>query len=143
MRIVDEWQTFIHTHFQTDGLQLSSDRVREIEQALLPLLRNLGIVYGIHLEREPNDPGIRIVLECRPAEKELSLIRNTLMETLRPIPRRPRPTNIRYASDEGTSLATPPNHDSANEVSSPPQRTTRVREETPTSAGDPAGGGPP
>jgi hypothetical protein len=100
MRIVDEWQSFIHTHFQTDGQQLPSERVREIEQALLPLLRGLGIVFGFHLEREPRDPGIRIVLECRPAEAELKVIRSALEKTLRPIPRRPRPTVVRLAEDE-------------------------------------------
>ncbi len=100
MRIIDEWQSFIHTHFQTDGQQLPSERVREIEQALLPTLRRLGIVFGFHLERGPHDPGIRVVLECRPAERELEVIRRTLRDTLRPIPRRPRPTVIRFASEE-------------------------------------------
>lgn len=100
MRILDEWQSFIHTHFQTDGQQLPTERVREIEQALLPILRQLGIVFGFHLEREPHDPGIRLVLECRPAEAELEVIRRTLVKTLKPIPRRPRPTVVRVAKEE-------------------------------------------
>lgn len=97
MRILEEWQTFIHTHFQTDGQQLPTERVREIEQAALPLLRRLGIVFGIHLEREPGDPGIRIVLECRPSEENLEVIRRTLADTLRRIPRRPPVTVVRHA----------------------------------------------
>ncbi len=99
MRIIDEWQSFIHTHFQTDGQQLPSERVREIEHALVPTLRKLGIVFGFHLEREAHDPGIRVVLECRPAERELAVIRRTLGDTLKKIPRRPRPTLIRFAKD--------------------------------------------
>ncbi|MCX8071438.1 MAG: hypothetical protein N3C12_03145 [Candidatus Binatia bacterium] len=99
MRVIDEWQSFIHTHFQTDGEQLPTERVREIERVLLPTLRRLGIVFGFHFERGPKDPGIRIVLECRPGEKELRVIRQTLVDTLRPIPRRPRPTVVRFASE--------------------------------------------
>ena len=100
MRILDEWETFIHTHFQTDGEQLPSERVREIERALVPTLRELGIVYGFHLERSPSDPGIRVVVECRPGKRELQIIRQKLADTLRPIPRRPRPTIVRFASEE-------------------------------------------
>jgi len=100
VRIVAEWQTFIHTHFQTDGQQLPTERVREIEKAVLPVLRGLGIVFGIHLEREPYDPGIRIVLECRPLDRDLDVIRRTLAETLRRIPRRPAPIVVRGVGDE-------------------------------------------
>jgi hypothetical protein len=106
MRILEEWQTFIHTHFQTDGQQLPSERVREIEQAALPLLRQLGIVFGIHLERAPGDPGIRIVLECRPSEKNLEVIRRALAETLRRIPPRP-PTTVVRSAPETEPPATP------------------------------------
>ncbi|GIW41564.1 MAG: hypothetical protein KatS3mg076_2141 [Candidatus Binatia bacterium] len=102
MRILEEWQSFVHTHFQTDGQQLPTERVREIERAVLPVLRRLGIVFGIHLEREPRDPGIRIVLECRPLESDLDVIRKTLRETLRPIPVRPRPTVVRTIAPETT-----------------------------------------
>lgn len=108
MRIIEEWQSFVHTHFQTDGQQLAAESMRALEAALLPTLRTLGIVYGFHLERSHHDPGIRVVLECRPAERELAVIRRKLAATLRPIPRRPRPTVVRFASEEEESLPRKP-----------------------------------
>jgi hypothetical protein len=41
-----EW---IHTHFVTDCVRLSHMQGRDIEAALLPVLRQYHIVYGIHL----------------------------------------------------------------------------------------------
>lgn len=95
MRILRVFENWIHTHFITDADQLPTERVREIERGIVPLLRELGIVYGIHLEREPSDPGIRIVLECRPAEAEREKIQRRLAEVVAPIPRRPPATTVR------------------------------------------------
>src|SRR5258706_7233209 len=75
MKILRVYESWIHTHFVTDGQRLPTDRVREIERGITPTLRELGIVFGIHLEREHSDPGIRVVLECRPNQRELTLIR--------------------------------------------------------------------
>lgn len=97
MRITETYENWIHTHFVTDGQQLPLERVREIERGITPLLRELGIVFGIHLAREKSDPGIRIVLECRPSPPELTRIRARLEEVLKPIPRRPPTTVARPA----------------------------------------------
>ncbi|MGD9762289.1 MAG: hypothetical protein AB7V27_01050 [Candidatus Binatia bacterium] len=95
MKIIGVYANWIHTHFVTDGQQLPTARVREIERGVHPVLRELGIVFGIHLEREKSDPGIRIVLECRPCEPELDRIRARLAEVVKPIPTRP-PTTIAH-----------------------------------------------
>ncbi|GIW42926.1 MAG: hypothetical protein KatS3mg077_0208 [Candidatus Binatia bacterium] len=142
MRIIDEWQTFIHTHFQTDGLQLPAERIRDIEQVVSPLLRSLGIVYGFHFEREPNDPGIRIVLECRPAQKELDVIRKALAETLRPIPRRPRPTVIRYANSDDTSPHTCHSRQQAGDGSTRSHEQAEAGKRSPNTFVSPDEGGP-
>jgi hypothetical protein len=95
MKITDVYESWIHTHFVTDGQKLPTERVREIERGLAPLLRELGIVFGIHFERERFDPGIRLVLECRPSQPELARIRHRLTEILGPIPVRPPVTVAR------------------------------------------------
>ena len=95
MKITDVYETWIHTHFVTDGQKLPTERVREIDRGMTPLLRELGIVFGIHFERERFDPGIRIVLECRPSAPELARIRQHLAEVVRAIPIRPPVTVAR------------------------------------------------
>jgi len=102
MKILRVYESWIHTHFVTDGQRLPTDRVREIEGGITPTLRELGIVFGIHLERERADPGIRLVLECRPNAREMTLIRRRLAEIIAPIPRRP-PTTVARVADPDTA----------------------------------------
>src|SRR5262245_55783984 len=48
MEIVQRRELWIHTHFVTDCVRLSQAQGRDIEAALLPVLRQQHIVYGIH-----------------------------------------------------------------------------------------------
>src|SRR4029453_9370527 len=48
MEIVQTRELWIHTHFVTDCVRLSQAQGRDIEAALLPVLRQQHIVYGIH-----------------------------------------------------------------------------------------------
>ena len=48
MEIVQRRESWIHTHFVTDCVRLSQAQGRDIEAALLPVLRQHHIVYGIH-----------------------------------------------------------------------------------------------
>jgi hypothetical protein len=48
MEIVQRRELWIHTHFVTDCVRLSQAQGRDIEAALLPVLRQYHIVYGIH-----------------------------------------------------------------------------------------------
>jgi hypothetical protein len=107
MTILRVYESWIHTHFVTDGQRLPSDRVREIERGLTPMLRELGIVFGIHLARERSDPGIRVVLECRPHERDMTLIRRRLAAIIAPIPKSP-PTTVARAADPETAPARRP-----------------------------------
>jgi len=63
MEIMQRRELWIHTHFVTNCVRLSHAQGREIEAALLPVLRQHHLVYGIHFEESRYDPGIRIVLE--------------------------------------------------------------------------------
>jgi len=91
MDIVQRRESWIHTHFVTDCVRLSHAQARDIETALLPILRQHYIVYGIHFVESRHDPGIRIVLECIPLRSTLDHIEAALRQIIAPIPARPTP----------------------------------------------------
>ena len=91
MEIVQRRELWIHTHFVTDCTRLSSTQGRDIEAAVLPVLRQQHIVYGIHFEKSRHDPGIRIVLECIPLRRVLEQIETALRRIIAPIPAKPTP----------------------------------------------------
>jgi hypothetical protein len=94
MNIIDRRHTWLHTHFRTDCERLPPHRMREIESQIVPVLRNLGIVYDIHFDAHRDDPGVRIVLECIPLPNTMELIQLELKRIVQPIPARPRETHI-------------------------------------------------
>jgi hypothetical protein len=91
MEIMQRREVWIHTHFVTDCVRLSQTQGREIEAALLPILRQHHLVYGIHFEESRHDPGIRIVLECIPLRGVLEQIEVALRRIITPIPAKPTP----------------------------------------------------
>jgi hypothetical protein len=94
MQILGRRHTWLHTHFLTDCERLPMPRMREIESQMIPVLRNLGIVYDIHFDAHRDDPGIRIVLECIPLPNTLELIQLELQRIVQPIPAKPREMHI-------------------------------------------------
>ena len=89
MKITDRWEDLVHTHFVTDAVRLPSERLREIERGVLPLLRESGIVFGIHFAHSRKERTIRIVLECRPPKKELDAIQSQIARIVERIPAKP------------------------------------------------------
>lgn len=89
MEILQRREAWIHTHFVTDCVRLSHTQGREIEAALLPVLRQHHLVYGIHFEASRHDSGIRVVLECIPLRHVLDQIETALRHILAPIPAKP------------------------------------------------------
>ena len=105
VEIVERRTTWIHTHFVTDCVRLSYASGREIEAAILPVLRQHHIVYGIHFEESRHDPGIRIVLECIPLRSVLEQIEAALRRIIAPIPAKPTP--VRTVTTEPPRIVTP------------------------------------
>lgn len=95
MEILGRETTWIHTHFLTDCVRLPAHRVREIQRRMAPVLRGEGIVFGLHVERHAGERTVRLVLECIPYAHVLQRVEAALREVVRPIPARPRPTEIR------------------------------------------------
>jgi hypothetical protein len=94
MKIMERRHTWLHTHFLTDCERLPPHRMREIETQIIPVLRNLGIVYDVHFDALRDDPGVRIVLECIPLPNTLELIQLELGRIVQPIPAKPREMHI-------------------------------------------------
>jgi hypothetical protein len=94
MNILERRHTWLHTHFLTDCERLPTHRMREIETQVIPVLRNLGIVYDIHFNAHRDDPGVRIILECIPLPNTLELIELELKRIVQPIPAKPREMHI-------------------------------------------------
>src|SRR5262249_54641822 len=94
MNILDRRHTWLHTHFLTDCELLPPHRIKEIESQIIPILRNVGIVYGIHFDAHRDDPGVRIILECIPLPNTVELIQLELTRIIQPIPAKPREVHI-------------------------------------------------
>ena len=94
MKILGREEVWIHTHFLTDCVRLSSQRMRDIEKELLPRLRQLGIVFGIHFTQLRDERTCRIVLECLPFAATLDRIQQHLQDVVREIPSRPPTTKV-------------------------------------------------
>lgn len=94
MKIFGREELWIHTHFLTDCIRLSSQRMQDIEKAMLPFLRQLGIVYGVHFTQLRDERTCRVVLECIPFAETLERIQQKLQDIVREIPSRPPTTKV-------------------------------------------------
>lgn len=90
MKIERANRTWLHTHFVTDCVRLPTHRMEEIQRQMAPVLRKMGIVYGLHFEAERAEVGITIVLECKPLPDVLAYLQLELQRIVEPIPSRPR-----------------------------------------------------
>ncbi|MGH8055700.1 MAG: hypothetical protein ACREOH_00480 [Candidatus Entotheonellia bacterium] len=121
MKILDRRHTWLHTHFLTDGQRLPLHRMREIESQLIPVLRQLGIVYDIHYDAYRDDPGVRIILECIPLANTLELIQIELQRIIQPIPSRPRETHVITFDRPSATMGAEPGTPEANTLDSRPE----------------------
>jgi hypothetical protein len=105
MNILQRRATWLHTYFVTDCVRLSVAQGRDIEAAILPVLRQHHIVYGIRFAESRHDPGIRIVLECIPLPQVSDSIAEALRRIVAPIPATPASVQVRVAEP---GVLTPP-----------------------------------
>jgi hypothetical protein len=105
MDILERRETWLHTYFVTDCARLSVAQGRAIEAAILPVLRQHHIVYGIRFAESRHDPGIRIVLECIPLRRVLDSIEEALRRIVAPIPA--KPATVRLGGVESDAVTSP------------------------------------
>lgn len=103
MKIRGREELWIHTHFLTDCTSLSESRMREIVREMIPVLRELGIVYGMHFTQVQGERTCRIVLECIPFAQTLDHIQRKLQEVVHDIPARPSVTKVVKVESPATS----------------------------------------
>ena len=90
MKILRRHRTWLHTHFVTDCIRLPTQRMDEIQRQMGPVLRKMGIVFGLHFEAERGEVGVTIVLECKPLPDVLEFLHLELQRIVEPIPARLR-----------------------------------------------------
>ena len=108
MNILERRETWLHTYFVTDCVRLSVVQGRDIEAAILPVLRQHHIVYGIRFAESRHDPGIRIVLECIPLRRVSDSIEEALRRIVASIPAKPASVQVRVAESSGLTPHTEP-----------------------------------
>ncbi len=97
MRILKRSETWIHTHFLTNGQSLTPAQQRLIKTEMESFLRAEGIVFGIHLEEAGSEEGLKIVLECIPLPTVRERIQAHLERLVRDIPaRKPTLKRVRF-----------------------------------------------
>lgn len=108
MKIERTHRTWLHTHFVTDCVRLPTHRMEEIQRQMAPVLRKMGIVYGLHFEAERTEAGVTIVLECKPLPDVLAFLQLELQRIVEPIPARPRTVVLVRPEKPGEAASAPP-----------------------------------
>jgi hypothetical protein len=103
MRIVRRTETWIHTHFLTDGFALTAPQRRKIKNEIESFLRLERIVFGVHFEEPRADQGLCIVLECIPLTAVMERIQAHLEKAIEDIPAR-KPTLKKVRFEDKTSI---------------------------------------
>ncbi len=88
MKIVDEREAWIHTHFFVDSALVTLQEQRIISMHVEPELRQMGIQYGLRYEKPANPEQSLIVLECIPFERTREAIKDLINETIKDFPSR-------------------------------------------------------
>ncbi len=88
MRIIDEREAWIHTHFFVDSALVTSQERKLISMRVEPELRQMGIQYGLRYEKPVNPEHSLIVLECIPFENTREVIKDLINETIKDFPSR-------------------------------------------------------
>jgi hypothetical protein len=94
MKIVRRERSWIHTHFVTDCICLPVEHEKETRRQMARVLAQERIVFGVHFEACPDEPGLSIVLECQPLPETLARIEAELATVIEPIPAKPRQTKV-------------------------------------------------
>ncbi len=109
MRIVEEREAWIHTHFILDSFYITDQERRQISINVEPELMQLGLQYGLTYDIAPSKHRAIIVLECIPFDSVKAVIKQLINDVIEDFPvrvpeQRNVVTNITVA-DQGTESA--------------------------------------
>ena len=107
MKIVEEREAWIHTHFILDSFYITEQERRQISINVEPELLRLGLQYGLRYNVTPSKHRAMIVLECIPFDSVKTVIKRLINEVIKDFPvrlpeQRNVVTNITVAEPETT-----------------------------------------
>ena len=109
MKIVEEREAWIHTHFILDSFYITDQERQQISISVEPELMQLGIQYGLTYNIAPSKHRAIIVLECIPFDSVKAVIKQLINDVIEDFPvrvpeQRNVVTNISVADQESSEL---------------------------------------
>ena len=109
MKIVEEREAWIHTHFILDSFYITDQERRQISISVEPELMQLGLQYGLTYNIAPSKHRAIIVLECIPFDSVKAVIKQLINNVIEDFPvrlpeQRNVVTNITVADSESSEL---------------------------------------
>ncbi len=113
MKIVEEKEAWIHTHFIVDSFYITPEECRQISISIEPELMQLGLQYGLTYNIAPSKHRAIIVLECIPFDSVKAIVKELVDEAIKDFPvrlpeQRNVVTNITVADSEAETNAQAP-----------------------------------
>ena len=95
MKIVEEREAWIHTHFIVDSFYITAQECRQISISIEPELMQLGLQYGLTYNIAPSKHRAIIVLECVPFDSVKTIIKQLIDDVIKDFPvRLPEQRNV-------------------------------------------------
>ena len=95
MKIVEEREVWIHTHFILDSFYITDQERRQISIGVEPELMQLGLQYGLTYNIAPSKHRAIIVLECIPFDSVKAIVKNLIDDVIEDFPvRLPEQRNV-------------------------------------------------
>ena len=95
MKIVEEREAWIHTHFILDSFYVTPEECRQISIGVEPELMQLGLQYGLTYNIAPSKHRAIIVLECVPFDSVKAIVKKMINDAIKDFPvRLPEQRNV-------------------------------------------------
>jgi hypothetical protein len=95
MKIVEEREAWIHTHFILDSFYVTEQERRQISMNVEPELMQMGLQYGLKYNIAPSKHSAIIVLECIPFDPVKAVIKKLIDDVIEDFPvRLPKQRNV-------------------------------------------------
>ena len=113
MKVVEEREAWIHTHFILDSFYITEQERRQVTLNVAPELRQLGLQYGLRYAVAPSKHRAIIVLECIPFDAVKAIVRRLIDDVVADFPvrtpaQRNVVTNITVSDSETESAGVKP-----------------------------------
>ena len=83
MKIVEEREVWIHTHFVLDSFYITDQERRQISISFEPELMQLGLQYRLTYNIAPSKHRAIIVLECIPFDSVKAIVKELIDEAIK------------------------------------------------------------